>query len=101
MGAVVGGIARCYDLGPPAGTPPTYIAGKIEVYRGEKREDEQRPIESVTVADNAKYTLELPPGLYVLIGTGSGTTLWPPPQAAVIVIMGQITLQDLDYQGCM
>jgi hypothetical protein len=95
-GAIVGGIYRCFALSGP----PTRVAGSVDVFAGDHLTANQPTTVQSVVAEGGTYTFILPPGKYVLIGHWAGSNL-SPPMVTVTVTSGQITRQDLDYQGCM
>lgn len=91
----MGGLYRCFGLPPSISGPPTVVGGTVDVFRGT---NDGLPDETVTTS--GEYTLKLPPGEYVLVGHWTGSNL-SPPMVAVTVRSGQVTRQDLDYQGCV
>jgi hypothetical protein len=99
MGAVVGGIARCYDMPPPP-SEQRFVGGRVDVYRGGYIDTNSQVFESKLVAADTQYILVLRPGIYVLVGTTSGTNLQP-PEAQVTITAGNVTSQDLAYEGCI
>lgn len=98
MGAVVGGILRCYDLATPS--HPQFQAGTVDVYRGAVNAAHQVAMTSQAVAPGREYVFVLPPGDYVLIPDDPATNL-APPSPQVTVARGRITTQDLQYGGCI
>jgi hypothetical protein len=98
MGALVGGMERCYATASPPGAP-RFVAGTVEVFRGSYEQDETAAVAENVVAGSG-YTFILAPGQYVVVADAAGATA-SPPTALVFVMMGQITAQNLIYQGCI
>ena len=98
-GIVTGGIIRCSGLLPPPSEGPTYVAGTVDVFRGDRLAGQPTTAESA-VADGGRYTFSLPAGVYVLVAHWAQTNL-PPPTVVVTVTNGQTTVQDLHYYGCL
>ncbi len=98
MGAVEGGILRCYDLATPP--VPQFQAGTVDVYRGAQYSAHDLAVTSQVVDLGGEYVFVLPPGDYVIVPDVPATNL-PPPSPQVTVASGRITTQDLQYGPCI
>lgn len=98
MGAVEGGILRCYDLATPP--IPQFQAGTVDVYRGVQYSAHHVAVTSQVVDPGGEYVFLLQPGDYVLVPDDPATNL-PPPMPHVTVASGRITTQDLQYGPCI
>jgi hypothetical protein len=92
-GAVEGGIVACYDFGGNT-SPPKFQAGFVEVSNAVS-------VRSSVVPAGGEYTFVLPQGTYVIVGDDPATTLSPLPSEEVTVVSGEVTIQDLQYYGCI
>jgi hypothetical protein len=99
-GVVEGGIIGCYDFGGNT-SPPVYHAGTVTAYRGAVVSANQAPFRSSVVRAGAEYTFVLPQGTYVIVGHDPSTDLSPLPSAEVTVLNNSLTIQDLQYYGCI
>jgi hypothetical protein len=93
-GTVVGGIERCAALPfTPAPAEP-FLAGTVDVFRGNHWSQNQPVFEQETVSAGGQYKFNLPPGEYVLAALDPAS-YFTSPMVTVTVAIGTTTTQNI------
>jgi hypothetical protein len=99
-GVVIGGIEACHDLSAPP-TDPQFVPGTVDVFRGDRVTPHEATLATEVVATGGIYSFLLAAGRYVVVANAPTVGFSQLPSATITVSAGQVTMQDLQYYGCI
>jgi hypothetical protein len=95
-GTVVGGIERCSALPFTPASAERFLAGTVDVFRGNHWSQNQPVFEQETVSAGGEYKFNLPPGEYVLAAFDPAS-YFASPMVTVTVAIGTTTTENIPY----
>jgi hypothetical protein len=95
-GTVVGGIERCSAIPFTPAAAERFLAGTVDVFRGNHWSQNQPVFEQETVSAGGEYKFNLPPGEYVLAAFDPAS-YFTSPMVTFTFVSGTATTENIPY----